>query len=114
MRHYLKKIFFLTALFCFLIPFFVKAIINPFCPPENPNCITFEELIEKLIDFIFWVAVAITPLMIILAGFFFLTAAGDPQKVSTAKSIIMWTFVGLAIVLLAKGIISVIKQIIGG
>jgi hypothetical protein len=103
-------------LFSFLIPSFVGAIRipNPFCPSSNPDCITFEELIEKLIDFIFWVAVVIAPLMIVIAGFYFLTAAGNPERVSTAKKIIFWSVVGFVIVLLAKGIISMIKQILGG
>lgn len=106
----LKKIILSILLFSFLIPSLAEAIIIP-----NPlDAETFEELIENLIDFIFWVAVAIAPLMIIISGFYFLTAAGDPQKVKTAKDIILWTVVGFAIVLLAKGIISVIKEIIGG
>ncbi|MBZ9578310.1 hypothetical protein KJA14_00435 [Patescibacteria group bacterium] len=111
MKPYLiKKIIFPILLFSFLIPFLAEGIVIP-----NPlDATTFEELIEKLIDLIFWVAVAITPLMIIVAGFYFVTAAGDPEKIRKAKNIILWTIVGLAIVLLAKGIISMIRQIIGG
>ena len=116
MNPLLKKIIFLIILFSFLIPCLAEAIriTNPFCPHDDPNCITFEELIGKLIDFIFYVAVAITPLMIIIAAFYFLTSAGDPDKVRTAKSIIFWTIIGFTIVLLAKGIISMIRQVIGG
>jgi len=51
--------------------------------------------------------------MIIVAAFYFLTSGGDPEKVRTAKRIILWTFIGLIIVLLGKGIISIIWQILG-
>lgn len=110
MKPRFKEIFFLTILFSFLIPFLVFAV-----KIENPlKAESFEELIGNLIDFIFWVAVVIVPLIIIVAGFYFLTAAGNPERVSTAKRIIFWSAVGFTIVLLAKGIISVIKQIISG
>ena len=110
MDSYFKGIVLLIISFSFLIPSLTEAaeITNPL------DAESFEEFIENLIDFIFWVAVAIAPLMIIVAGFFFLTAAGDPGKVKTAKSIIFWTIIGFTIVLLAKGIISMVRQVLGG
>jgi len=83
-------------------------LVNPF------KFGSFQELIEGIINFIFWLAVAIVPIMIMVAAFYFLTSGGDPERIRTAKRIIFWTVIGLAIILLAKGIISVIKQIIGG
>ncbi|MFH1036676.1 MAG: pilin, partial [Patescibacteria group bacterium] len=75
---------------------------------------TFQELINTVINFIFWVAVAIAPLMILIAGFTLVTAGGDPNKLTTAKNIIMWTAVGLAVVLLAKGLIAVLQHTLLG
>jgi len=57
---------------------------------------------------------AIVPIMVIVAAYFFLTSGGDPEKVRTAKRIIFWTFIGLIIVLLGKGIVAIIKQVLGG
>jgi len=110
MDSYFKGIVLLIILFSFLIPSLTEAarIVNPL------EAESFEELIENLIDFIFWAAVAIAPIMIIVAGVYFLTSAGNPDKVRTAKSIIFWTIVGFAIVLLAKGIISMVREVIGG
>jgi hypothetical protein len=51
--------------------------------------------------------------MIIIAGFMFMTAGGDPNKLATAKNIILWTAVGLFIVLFAKGLIAVISKVLG-
>ena len=83
-------------------------LINPLACNTIPGCI------EKIISFIFWIAVAIVPIMIIIAGFLFLTSGGDPEKVRTAKRIVFWAVIGLAIVLFAKGIISLIKTVIEG
>ena len=109
MKTYLKIIFSIL-LFSLLIPLFIGAITI-----ENPlEAETFEELIENLFNFIFVVAIAIVPIMFIVAAFYFLTSGGDPEKVRTAKRIILWTFIGLIIVLLGKGIVSIIWQILGG
>ncbi len=111
MKPYLfKKIFFLTFLFFLLTPFLAGAIKF-----ENPLVgITFEELIDAITDFIFWVTIAIAPIMIIVAAFYFLTSGGNPEKVSKAKKIILFTIIGLIIILLGKGIVAIIGQIIWG
>jgi len=89
------------------------------CPPghiciENPlEAKSFEDILNTIVSFIFWIALAIAPIMIMIAAFFLLTAAGNPQRVDKAKQIILWTVIGLAIILLAKGLISVLRQIIG-
>lgn len=82
---------------------------------ENPlKYGSIEELIDSLINFIFWISLAIVPLMIIIAGFYWLTAAGDPKKVKTALDIIKWTVIGFAIILFAKGLVAIIRHVLGG
>ena len=109
MKTYLKIIFSIL-LFFLLIPLFTKAITF-----ENPfETKSFEELIDVVINFIFWAAMAIAPIMIIVAAFYFLTSGGNPEKVNIAKKIILFTFIGLFIVLLGRGIVAIIKQVLGG
>ncbi len=92
----------------------------PACPPgaiciDNPlKAQSLEELIDAIVNFIFWFAMALAPLMIIIAGFLFLTAGGEPDKINKAKNIITYTFIGLLIILLAKGLISALKTVLGG
>lgn len=93
-----------------LVPFLTEAIT--FGPPFGTK--SFEELIDAIINFIFWVAMALVPIMIIIAAFYFLTSGGDPEKVKTAKKIILYTIIGLIIVFLGKGIVAIIGQIFEG
>lgn len=74
---------------------------------------TFGELVDAIIRFIFYIAVVITPLMIIIGAFYLLTAAGDPKRVGTGKTIIIYTLIGLALILLARAVIGMIEKIIG-
>jgi hypothetical protein len=81
---------------------------------KNPlNVDNFPDLIDALINFIFWVGITLAPIMLIIAGLIFVTSSGSPEKVTTAKNFMIWTLVGLAVLLLAKGLVAVIKSILG-
>lgn len=81
---------------------------------ENPlKAESFQELVDAIINFIFWAGITIAPIMFILAGFWFVTSMGDPERVRTARKIMLYTAIGLAIILLAKGLILVLKSILG-
>ena len=80
---------------------------------ENPlKAKTFGGLINNLITFIFWIALALFPLMIVIAGIYFVTAAGDPKQVERAKGIILYTLIGFIVILVAKGFIELLKQVL--
>jgi len=110
----MKKIlvlFLLLGIFSLIPP----SVANGQITIENPlQAESLEDLIDGVINFIFWVATALAPLMIVIGGFYFLTAAGNPQQIDTAKKIILYTLVGYGIILLSKGLILVIKEILGG
>ncbi len=103
----MKKI--LLILLLLSLPIIVSAVEF-----QNPlEYETFGELIDAIIDFIFYIAVVVAPLMIIIGAFYLLTAAGDPKKIGTGKNIIIYTLIGLAIVMLARGLLAMIESIIG-
>ncbi len=80
---------------------------------ENPlEAESFEELVDNIINFIFIIGFAIAPIMILIAGFMFVTGGGNPEQIKTAKNIILWTVIGLVIILCAKGIIALINNIL--
>jgi len=74
---------------------------------------TFADLINAIIDFIFNLALVLVPLIIIIAGYIFVTAMGDPKRVDQARDTIIWAVVGFLIILVAKGTIEVIRKIFG-
>ena len=110
----------------FLIHFAIFSLFAGFpvsaqvCPSgeiciENPlEADSIEELIENVITFIFWIAVALAPLMVLVGAFYILTSGGDPKRVQTGRDVILYTFVGLLIVFLAKGVIGMIRFVLGG
>jgi len=75
---------------------------------------TLEEAINALINFLFLLAFTLGPLLIIYAAFLILSAAGNAAQLQKGKNIILWTLVALTIILLAKGLPSIIKGALGG
>jgi magnesium-transporting ATPase (P-type) len=116
MKSSVLKIIIVLVLFNIIFPLRALAVTfnNPLCDPTDPTCNpSFTDIINKIINFIFWVGVVIFPIMAIIAGFLFLSSGGDPSKVKKAKDLLLYSIIGLFIVLLAKGIISVIKSLLG-
>jgi len=92
-------------------------VSGPVLAVEIPNPLsydTFEELIDAITNFIFYVAVALAPLMVLIGAFYLMTAGGDAKRVQTAKNIFLYTAIGFLIVLAARGLFSLIRGILTG
>jgi len=100
---------FLSILVLLLLPLGVLAQITFQNPLEAD---TFEELIDNVIDFLFNIALVLVPLMLIIGGFLFVTAGGNISQIDQAKRLIGWAVVGLIIVLLAKGLVDLLLEIL--
>lgn len=98
----------LTAVFAPLFVLAANVVI------DNPlGTADFNGVMEKIINFIFKIAVVLAPLMIVIGGVLFVTSGGNLQKTDQAKKLMLWTSVGLLVIMMAKGFIALIKQILG-
>ncbi|GEM_PF-4830489 len=81
---------------------------------KNPlGSATFTDLIGKILDFIFTLSFPVAAVMVMVAGFLFVTGGGDPIKLKKAKDILLWTAIGFGIILVSKGFPFLIKDILG-
>jgi len=74
----------------------------------------FEDLVNAIIGFLIKIGIPIASVMFVIAGVVFVTSSGDPNKVKTAKNIMIYTAVGLAVILVASGLIKVLQSLLGG
>jgi len=65
-------------------------------------------MVVDLLSFLVGFSALVAVIMIIYAGFLFITAGGDPDKISTGSKTLTAAIVGLVIVFLAKTIITFI------
>jgi len=108
----MKKTLLILTLLSLILP--ISVLADELIRIENPlEAGSFEEIVDNLIDFIFKIAIVVAPLMVIVGGFLFLTAGGNIQQVSRARNLLIWTAIGFLIVLLSKGILAIINQILG-
>ncbi|MEF8846924.1 MAG: hypothetical protein V5A57_00610 [Candidatus Paceibacterota bacterium] len=81
---------------------------------ENPiNATSIAGLIDGLAHFLFLVGISIAPVMILVGAFYYLTAGADPDRVSKANKIIIYTLVGVAILYMSDILMDMIKNILG-
>ncbi|HET9641661.1 MAG TPA: hypothetical protein VFP46_02335 [Candidatus Paceibacterota bacterium] len=65
---------------------------------------SFNDLLSGIEDVIINVGTVVVVLMVIYVGFMFVTARGEPAKISAAKQALLWTLIGALILLGAKAI----------
>ena len=74
----------------------------------------FDQLLNAILhNFFYFFAPSIAVVMFVIAGFMFVISAGDPVRLKKARDLALWTAIGLAIILLASGLIKVLQSIIG-
>lgn len=74
---------------------------------------SFTELFDKIINYAMVIGGSLLVLMIIIGAFQILTSAGNPEKVTTGRKTITYACIAYAVILLSKGIISIIESVLG-
>jgi len=73
---------------------------------------TFSELIDKIADWMLNIGLILAPLMFVIGGIMFITANGNPSKIQTAQHILIYTAIGILVILLAKSLVEVLSGFI--
>jgi hypothetical protein len=74
--------------------------------PDSKTAIA--EMIARITKYLLYVALVIAPLAVLIGGLMIFFAAGEADKVTLGRNIIIWALVGLAIFLAAKILSNVI------
>jgi hypothetical protein len=64
-------------------------------------------------DWLFYILLIVAAIFIIIAGYNFVTAGGDPGKIKTAKDYILWALIGVLVSFAARGLVGLIRVIAG-
>ncbi len=81
---------------------------------ENPlgagGVSTVPQFIDKILDLAIQIALPILTLAIVYCGFLFVKAQGNPEELTKAKTALLYTLIGAAIILGAKVIESFVTD----
>src|ERR1700722_14117106 len=97
-----KKIAGISVVLGFLVmPLMVLA--DPLAPVQQ----WIVGIIQNLLNLVIWpVFVGATIIMLIYAGFMFVTSHGDPGKIKSAREAVIWAIVGIVVVIFAYSAIA--------
>lgn len=75
------------------------------------GCTNFSCVFKNIMNTLFWIAVPLTGIMVIIGAFQILTAAGNPEKFKSGKKTLLYAVIGFAVVLVAGGVVPIVCSI---
>ena len=106
----MKTITISTFIFLFFFVSFALAK-EPDIPEIN---VDIWEILDRALNWFFGIALAIAAIMLVYAGFNYVTAAGNEEKIKTATKTLIFALIGVAIALLARGLPLLIQEFLQG
>jgi len=85
-----------------LLPFFALAQAGP---PEGIDLI---QVLINVRNWLFTILLIVAVIFIIIAGYNFVTAQGDPDKVRTARNFVLYALVGVAVAVASFALVDFI------
>ena len=82
-------------------------------PPEGPSeNISIPGVFETIVNWAFYFLLVISALFLIIAGFYFVTAQGDPEQIKKARNMVLYALIGLGVAVLSRAIVSWLRTVI--
>ncbi len=108
----MKKVFALLSIA--LLAFPMLAMANVVSPPADPlNIAKVVNILKTFVNWFFTILIILAVVFIFVAAFYYLTAAGDAEKVKTAHQTLIYAIVAIAVALLAVGIRYLVAELVG-
>ncbi|OQA04388.1 MAG: hypothetical protein BWY68_00365 [bacterium ADurb.Bin400] len=86
----------------------VKDLFN-FDPTSDLSLNNLHSSVERAITWILNFAGIFAFIMLMYASFLYVTSYGDEAKAETAKKTIIWTVAGIAVIVMARIIMTIVK-----
>jgi len=67
-------------------------------------------LFDNISEFLMTIAIPLSTIFYIWAAFLYLTAGGDEKKIKTANQAVLYTTIGLAVILSASALAEIVKN----
>lgn len=80
---------------------------------DTAPTVEVEEVLGKITNWLLGILLAFAVFMIVLAGYHFVAAQGDPEKIKTARHFVLWAIVGIIVGVSSKAIVELVKEALG-
>jgi len=108
----MKKIIFGLLVSIALLP--VVSVIAQGPPPIITHPQQVVGLLSSILGFVWTIMGIVVVLMLLYAGFKFVTAAGANEAIKEAKDMVKYSLIGIVVMLLSGGIMALIENFLKG
>jgi hypothetical protein len=90
------------------------------CPADNGRyykkwgMVCLLNTIHSLANWLFYIMLVISVFLVCLAGFYHMTAFGDPQKAGTSRNMVLFALIGLILALVSRIIPAMVQFAVSG
>jgi len=106
-----KTLLAVILLSLFALPMVILALETPPIGPTSEAGIL--AIVDTITNWIFTIFLAAAVIFIIMAAIQFLTSGGDPGKVGSARNSLLYALIGVAVAVMAKALIALVRIIVG-
>lgn len=71
-------------------------------------------VLNRIVDWLFTILLVIAAIAIVIAAYYFVTAAGDPERAGKARQFVIYALVGVLVAFLARGLVVLVERIARG
>lgn len=103
----MKKILLALVLFGFL----VLPIVS-LADAASSDEVDVMAALNRIVDWLFAILIAVAAIAIVIAGYYFVTAAGNPEQITKARNFILYALIGVMVGLLARGMVVLVQKIV--
>ena len=79
-----------------------------------PPSLEVDDIMTNIIKYMYGFIIVVVVLMAMVSAYMFVTAGGNPEQVTKARNWLMYALIGLAIAVLARGIVTLVLTMIYG
>jgi len=104
-----KNILAFLLLSLMIVPVLVSAQIAAEGPSED---VDIETVLDNVRNLVFGAFLFFAAIMLIWAGFSFVTAGGDASKASAAREKVLYAIIGIVVAVASAGLIQFVKELV--
>ena len=82
--------------------------------PIDPNQLNLTTVLDKVLNWGFGLLIALAGIFILIAAYYYLTAGGDEESIKTAKNLIIYALVAVAVAFLSRGLVAIVGYFFTG
>ena len=68
--------------------------------------------LDRIVNYLFGIFLVVAVIMIIYAAFLYLTAAGNEDKLKSAKNTIIYAIIAIVVAVVARSLVALVRNII--